>query len=106
MQKDHVLRRIRRAQIAVGIKKALVIGRAELLRINNLERITVFDIFLTAQHILGILLPALVARELAKLRTLRTLRLHRLQQHFLHRRNLALCLGIVNRCIIRLDIDD
>ena len=74
------------------------------MRVNNLKGIAVFDIFLAAQHIFIILLTALVTGELAQLSLYRLLRLHRLQQHFLHRRNFAFCLGIVDGSIIRFDI--
>ena len=67
MHKHHVLRRIRCPQIAVSAEKALVIGCTELLRVNNLKGIAVFNIFLAAEHIFIILLTALVTGELAQL---------------------------------------
>ena len=74
------------------------------MRVNNLKGIAVFDIFLAAQHIFIILLTALVTGELAQLSLHRLLRLHRLQQHFLHRRNFALCFSVIDGSIIRFDI--
>ena len=76
------------------------------MRIHNLEGITVLDIFLAAQHILAVLLTALVAGKFAQVRFDGLHRLHWLKQHFFHRRNLTLCLSVIDFRIISLNVDD